>query len=100
MRVFWTLILIMGCAKATPAGISEEDARAKLTACSFEAGALPKDTLPTSAKLGANMPIDHFVLVMQENRSFDHYFSKLTHGGVHVASANAENPLADGGVAQ
>ena len=56
-------------------------------------------TLPTRAKIGSQMPIDHFVLVMQENRSFDHYFSRLSHGGVHVASANAQNPTSDGGVA-
>lgn len=91
---------VVGCSKPAPVGISEVQAREKLTACSFDAGALAKDTLFTGAKVGSKMPIDHFVLVMQENRSFDHYFSRLSHGGVHVASANAENPTSDGGVAQ
>src|ERR671926_260562 len=27
--------------------------------------------------LGANNPIDHFVILMMENRSFDHYFGWL-----------------------
>jgi phospholipase C len=46
-------------------------------ACAFEAGALPRDTLALDAPLGAQIPIDHFVVVMQENRSFDHYFQTL-----------------------
>jgi phospholipase C len=99
MRHLWILLVIVGCAKSTPVGVTDEEAREKFAACTFEAGALPKDTLPTKAKVGSQMPIDHFVLVMQENRSFDHYFSRLSHGGVHVASANAQNPTSDGGVA-
>lgn len=95
-----TLLWLCGCTKPSPTGVSEEAAKEKLAACAFGPGALAKDTLHTSAKVGSQMPIDHFVLVMQENRSFDHYFSKLTHGGVHVASANTTNPTADGGVAQ
>jgi phospholipase C len=91
---------VAGCTKPVAPGVSEQEAQEKLTACSFGPGALAKDTLFTNAKVGAQMPIDHFVLVMQENRSFDHYFSKLGHGGVHVASANAENPRPDGGMAR
>src|SRR5688572_9660590 len=94
------VILLAGCTKPAPSGVSEAEAKEKLTACTFGPGALAKDTLFTGAKVGTQMPIDHFVLVMQENRSFDHYFSKLQHGGVHVASANAENPTPDGGVAR
>jgi phospholipase C len=46
-------------------------------ACPFRAGALPRDTLPKGSPLGPQIPIDHFVVVMQENRSFDHYFQQL-----------------------
>lgn len=91
------LALVAGCTKPKPVDVTPEQVREKLSACSYASGSLATETLAfTNAKLGEKMPIDHFVLVMQENRSFDHYFSKLTHGGVHVANANATNPTADG----
>src|SRR3954451_6818044 len=31
----------------------------------------------TTVPLGGGMPIDHFVILMMENRSFDHYFGWL-----------------------
>ncbi len=40
--------------------------------------------------VGKALPIEHVVLMMQENRSFDHYFSQLTHGGVHTAPEDTE----------
>jgi len=45
--------------------------------CRFSAGALPADTLPPGGLHGAQIPIDHIVVLMQENRSFDHYFDQL-----------------------
>jgi phospholipase C len=91
-------LCLAACTKSTPPLPDDEGARAKMRDCTYGPGALPSETLAAGTKLGDQMPIDHFVLVMQENRSFDHYFSKLTHGGVHVAPATATNPLADGGV--
>lgn len=45
-------------------------------ACTFKAGALPKDTFgPSIANL--SMPLDVIVVAIQENRSFDHYFWHL-----------------------
>ena len=46
-------------------------------ACEFKKGALPEQTIAPSDPLGQRIPIDHFVIVMQENRSFDHYFREL-----------------------
>jgi phospholipase C len=46
-------------------------------ACPFAPGALPAETLPAGTPHGAAMPIDHIVVLMQENRSFDHYFTLL-----------------------
>jgi phospholipase C len=42
----------------------------------------------------ASLPIDHVVLVMQENRTFDHYFSSLTVPGQTIdgAAPDATNP--------
>lgn len=54
------------------------------------------DTLGTDAPIGEAMRVSHVLLVMQENRSFDHYFSKLSHGGVDVAPADVTNPDARG----
>ncbi len=49
--------------------------------CSFGAGALARDTLDVDEPFGAAIPIQHFVVVMQENRSFDQYFAKLGEQG-------------------
>ena len=68
---------------------SDADAVAGRAACTFQAGALPQDTLGASDPVGADIPIDHIIVIMMENRSFDHYFSKLPEYGqpdVAVAS--------------
>lgn len=91
-----SLAAIAACSAPPPKGPDVAAVKEQLAACTHGAGALPADTLPSGTKLGASMPIDHFVLVMQENRSFDHYFSRLTHGGVHVAGSENTNPDALG----
>jgi phospholipase C len=65
-------------AKATPG----RSAAARRDACEFTAGALPEQTLAEDEPIGQRIPIDHFVIVMQENRSFDHYFQGLPKFGV------------------
>jgi phospholipase C len=62
-------------------------------ACQFGAGDLPATTL-ADYPTGSAIPIDHIVLIMQENRTFDHYFSSLTVPGqtVNGASPTATNP--------
>src|SRR5579875_3893864 len=42
-------------------------------ACAFQAGAWPAQTIGTDYPVGADIPIDHVIVVMQENRSFDNY---------------------------
>ncbi len=67
--------------------------------CIHAAGALPADTLPTGARHGAQIPIQHIVVLMQENRSFDHYFGRLPALGktdVDGLPADASNPDATG----
>src|ERR1051326_72455 len=63
--------------------------------CAFHSGALPVDTLPPGTPHGAAIPIDHIVVLMQENHSFDNYFAHLPHLGkadVDGLPANASNP--------
>jgi len=50
-------------------------------ACVFKKGAMAEQTLDPGEPIGQRIPIDHFVIVMQENRSFDHYFQELPQFG-------------------
>ena len=68
-------------------------------ACTFHAGALPEDTLPRDAPRGTDIPVNHIVVLMQENRSFDSYFGQLPaagHADVDGLPAHASNPDAKG----
>ena len=56
---------------------------------------LPAETLGRSFPQGREIPIDHILVVMMENRSFDHYFQKLPEFGqeeVDVAPPGFSNP--------
>ncbi len=50
---------------------------AKRKACSFDTGALPETTLGIPAATAAKIPIRHLIIVMKENRSFDHLLGAL-----------------------
>ena len=50
---------------------------AQAPSCTFGPGALPADTLPPGGLHGSQVPIEHIVVLMQENRSYDHYFGRL-----------------------
>jgi phospholipase C len=43
----------------------------------------------------ANVPIDHFVIVMMENRSFDHYFGWLSEVADGIQQQSYPNPSGD-----
>ncbi len=67
--------------------------------CGYTAGALPKETLGASRPVGEAIPIDTIVILMQENRSFDHYFAMLRetgHPDADVPPAGFTNPDVDG----
>jgi phospholipase C len=66
--------------------------------CQFRAGDLPEKTIACPST-GTTIPIDHVIVLMQENRSFDHYLGHLVGHGqddVDVANDTAFN-LADDG---
>ncbi len=50
---------------------------AKRASCTFTAGATPHDTLGVQADSGGSYPIRHVIVLMRENRAFDHLLGKL-----------------------
>ncbi len=65
------------------------------TACMFSSGASVSDTLGVTPDLPAKIPVRHVIVLMKENRSFDHLLGKLhEHGqpGVEGIPANFANP--------
>src|SRR5262245_7064402 len=81
-------------------GASQGDSKAAARrACQFEAGARPEETLGRELPRGEEIPIDHIIVLMQENRSFDNYFGRLPAfgmRGVDGLPADASNPDDDG----
>jgi phospholipase C len=57
----------------------------KREACGFAAGAWPGDTIGTDYPIGADIPINHVIIIIQENRSFDHYLGQLVAQGYYKA---------------
>jgi phospholipase C len=66
------------CDRTAPADDPTTAARA---ACMFTAGARVEDSLGVTAAVRAQIPLTHVVIVMQENRSFDHYLGRLSANG-------------------
>ena len=67
--------------------------------CTFGAGSWPGETLGTEMPVGDDIPIDHVLVLMLENRSFDSYYARLPQNGqtdVEVPPANWSNPNAGG----
>jgi phospholipase C len=96
----WTLgLALAGCGGAPSGPPDDADAAAKRTACEYGAGALVEETHGRSQPDGRTIPVDHVLVLMQENRSFDHYFQKLPEHGqpdVDVAPDDFSNPDPDG----
>jgi phospholipase C len=72
------------------------DPSAARDACSFVAGAVARETVACPDS-GPRIPVDHIVVLMQENRSFDHYLGHLRGHGqddVDVSDEAAFNPTA------
>jgi phospholipase C len=74
----------------------EASAATSRTACKFARGALPDETLGAAIPTGKDIPIETIVILMQENRSFDHYFGHFgqyaNRGDIEQAPETASNP--------
>ena len=97
---FWHIFLVWAlalqlCSCGGGDSSTQRDERADdRDACTFERGALPEQTLGESVPKGDQIPIDHWIILMQENRSFDHYFGTMP--GVDGFPSGYTNPGADG----
>jgi phospholipase C len=57
--------------------IPESEAAAAREACTFTRGAMPWETIGEEHPIGGDIPVRHWFILMQENRSFDHYFGTM-----------------------
>jgi phospholipase C len=64
-------------------------------ACAFGPGAWPAQTVGTDYPVGPDIPINHVIVIMQENRSFDHYLGRLVAQGYYDAG-DFSSPTASG----
>jgi phospholipase C len=75
----------------------------KREACTFKSGAWPAETIGTEYPVGKDIPINHVIVIMQENRSFDNYLGRLVaqgyykDGEVDVPPPGWSNPDGMGG---
>ena len=86
LAVLFGLLIVSAANAETPAS------------CPFGPGALPADTLAPGAPHGNAIPINHVVVLMQENRSFDHYFARLKGRHIDRPPRGTSNPNPLGGV--
>ncbi|MFO0600922.1 MAG: alkaline phosphatase family protein [Myxococcaceae bacterium] len=57
------------------------------TACTYKAKAMPADTLGVTPEQMADVPIRHVIIVMLENRGFDHLLGRLHDQGQPLTDA-------------
>lgn len=74
--------------------IPESEAATNRASCTYGRGAMPWQTIGEEHPIGDDIPIDHIFILMQENRSFDHYFGMMP--GVEGIQGGATNPDASG----
>jgi phospholipase C len=87
-----------------PAALPFDDFAETRGGCGFGPGATTVETIGPRVQHGSTLPFDHILVLLMENRSFDHYFAKLNahYPDADVATeANTSrdpSPIGDGGV--
>jgi len=91
VRVALACVALAACSSDAKPSCAGDPAICRAT-CGYGSGDLATATLADVTP--RTIPIDHVVLVMQENRTFDHYFSSLVVPGQTVdgAAPDATNP--------
>ncbi len=77
-----------------PVTIPNDPTNEQRAACAFGAGATVAQTLGISSALARSIPVQHVIVLMQENRSFDHLLGKLHDQGqpdVEAVPASFQN---------
>jgi phospholipase C len=99
--LFVTLFgVVVACSRdqGPRSNLTVDEAASARQDCQFGAGTLPGVSLAKNATIGTDMPIDTIVVLMLENRSFDHMLQNLPAFGqpdAEVAPAGAFNPDED-----
>jgi len=62
---------------ATHTRPTDTAAAASRASCTFARGAMPAETVGPTTSLDTEIPVEHVVVLMQENRSFDSYLGHL-----------------------
>jgi phospholipase C len=62
---------------------TEAELAPKRAACNFQAGAWPAQTIGKDQPVYDDIPLKHVIVIMQENRSFDHYLGRLVARGYY-----------------
>ena len=75
--------------------IPESEAAAGRASCAFDRGAFPWETIGEEHPIGSDIPIRHWFVLMQENRSFDSYFGTMP-GVDGLPEGGAVNEATDG----
>jgi phospholipase C len=100
-RLLVVALLMTGCSpdEGPRSSLSASQAAQLRRACTFKAGATAGLTLAKDARLGDQIPVNTIVMLMMENRSFDHILGQLPQFGqpdVDAAPASASNPDSSG----
>jgi phospholipase C len=83
MRIVAAALAVAACTAADPRTQPESVLAPERAACTFGPGATAAKTIGTEYPIGKDIPIDHVIVVMQENRSFDNYFGRLVATGAY-----------------